>query len=53
MAQVIRLKPEPPAEEWKARKMTLKITDRQQLWNVCVKSPNARCAAALPGALTH
>ncbi|KND03071.1 uncharacterized protein SPPG_02136 [Spizellomyces punctatus DAOM BR117] len=33
--------PEPPEEEWKARKLTLRITDRTQLWNVLLKSPYA------------
>jgi hypothetical protein len=40
--QVLRLKPELPEEAWRATKMTLRITDRQQLWNVCMKSQHAR-----------
>jgi hypothetical protein len=40
--QVIRLKPEVPEEAWQPTKMTLRITNRQQLWNVCVKSKHAR-----------
>ncbi|KAJ9524652.1 hypothetical protein V8C86DRAFT_2528284 [Haematococcus lacustris] len=39
---VLRLKPEPPREQWRGTKMTLNITSRQQLWNVCYKSPYAR-----------
>lgn len=40
--KVYKVKPEPPQEEWKAKKMTLKITDRKDLWNVCFKSAHAR-----------
>lgn len=39
---VIKLKPEPPPEEWKPTRMTMRITDRKQLWSVCVKSQHAR-----------
>eukprot|EP00199_Chlamydomonas_sp_CCMP681_P005371 CAMPEP_0119108350 /NCGR_PEP_ID=MMETSP1180-20130426/13904_1 /TAXON_ID=3052 ORGANISM="Chlamydomonas cf sp, Strain CCMP681" /NCGR_SAMPLE_ID=MMETSP1180 /ASSEMBLY_ACC=CAM_ASM_000741 /LENGTH=241 /DNA_ID=CAMNT_0007093953 /DNA_START=102 /DNA_END=827 /DNA_ORIENTATION=- len=39
---VLRLKPEVPQERWRPVKMTLKITDRSQLWNVCMKTQHAR-----------
>ena len=39
---VFRVKPEPPVEEWRPVKMTLKIVNREDLWNVCFKSQHAR-----------
>eukprot|EP00197_Chlamydomonas_leiostraca_P002244 CAMPEP_0202858614 /NCGR_PEP_ID=MMETSP1391-20130828/1068_1 /ASSEMBLY_ACC=CAM_ASM_000867 /TAXON_ID=1034604 /ORGANISM="Chlamydomonas leiostraca, Strain SAG 11-49" /LENGTH=208 /DNA_ID=CAMNT_0049537547 /DNA_START=138 /DNA_END=764 /DNA_ORIENTATION=+ len=39
---VLRLKPDPPPESWVPSKMTVRITCRADLWNVCVKSPHAR-----------
>eukprot|EP00195_Chlamydomonas_chlamydogama_P006353 CAMPEP_0202896696 /NCGR_PEP_ID=MMETSP1392-20130828/5645_1 /ASSEMBLY_ACC=CAM_ASM_000868 /TAXON_ID=225041 /ORGANISM="Chlamydomonas chlamydogama, Strain SAG 11-48b" /LENGTH=226 /DNA_ID=CAMNT_0049582139 /DNA_START=48 /DNA_END=725 /DNA_ORIENTATION=- len=39
---VFRVKPEPPQEEWRPVKMSLRIADREDLWNVCYKSPYAR-----------
>ncbi|ORY00990.1 hypothetical protein K493DRAFT_312591 [Basidiobolus meristosporus CBS 931.73] len=37
-----KFKPEPPQEEWKPKKFSVRITDTTQLWNVCLKSPHAR-----------
>ncbi|KAI8826136.1 uncharacterized protein EV422DRAFT_155056 [Fimicolochytrium jonesii] len=39
---VFRFKPEVPQSEWVARRWTLRITDRSQLWWVLYKSPHAR-----------
>ena len=36
------MKPDPPQSDWKPVKLTLRVTDRQDLWNVLLKSPQAR-----------
>jgi len=36
-----RIKPEPPASERTPTIMTLKVCERQDLWRVCLKSPNS------------
>lgn len=34
---VFKMKPDPPQSEWKPAKLTLKVTDRKDLWNVLLK----------------
>eukprot|EP00798_Chlamydomonas_sp_ICE-L_P021791 gene21791-28811_t len=35
---VFKVKPEPPREEWKPRKLVMKVTESKDLWNVSYKS---------------
>lgn len=38
---VFRVKAEPPQSEWLPRKMVFKVTERKDLWRVCLKSQYA------------